>query len=90
VARLSRSLVQVQPIIASELTNHRRFFRAQIKHLFQPELASLPADEAKQAVAALDVLCSFESVDLLLNDQNMPRDAVAEVLRRSMRCLLAI
>ena len=90
VARLSRSLVQVQPIIATELTKHRRYFRSQIKQLFQPELSVLPAEEAAQAVAALDVLCSFESVDLLMNDQMMPREMAAAVLDRSMRRLLAV
>jgi AcrR family transcriptional regulator len=88
VARLSRSLVQVQPIIAAELTSNRQYFRAQIKHLFQPELAALPADEAAQAIAALDVMCSFESADLLLHDQGMSRDRTAAVLRRSLRRLL--
>ena len=88
VARLSRSLVQVQPIIAAELANNRHYFRAQIQHLFQPELAALSTAEAAQAVAALDVMCSFESADLLLHDQGMTRDRAAAVLRRSLRRLL--
>jgi AcrR family transcriptional regulator len=89
VARLSRSLVQLQPVIASELADHRQYFRSQIKHLFQAELAELPAPEAALAVAALDVLCSFESADLLLHDQGLSRDRVAATLERSVSKLLA-
>jgi AcrR family transcriptional regulator len=88
VARLSRSLVQVQPIIASELTTTRHYFRAQIQHLFQPELTALADTEAQQTLAALDVLCSFESVDLLLHDQDLSRDEATAVLHWSMRRLL--
>lgn len=90
VARLSRSLVQVQPIIATELTKHRHYFRAQIKHLFEHELSALPPDERAQALAALDVLCSFESVDLMLSDQGLSRKRATAVLRRSVRRLLTV
>jgi AcrR family transcriptional regulator len=89
VARLSRSLVHVQPIIAAELTVHRQYFRSQIRHLFERELGGLAPDERGQAVAAIDVLCSFESVDLMLGDQDLSRKRAAAVLRRSIRLLLA-
>ena len=89
VARLSRALVQMQPVIARELSVNRQYFRTQIQHLFQAELAALPTDEAALAVAALDVLCSFESADLLLHDQGLSRDRAAAVLERSARKLLA-
>ena len=89
MARLSRSLVHLQPVIASELSRNRQYFRAQIQHLFQAELAALPAVDAALAVAAMDVLCSFESTDLLLHDQGLSRDRAAAVLERSARKLLA-
>lgn len=90
VARLSRSLVQVQPVIAAELTANRTYFRMQIHHLFQAELAELPADERFSAAAAVDVMCSFESVDLLLHDQGLSHARAAAVLDRSLRRLLAV
>lgn len=88
VARLSRSLTLVQPVIAAELANHRQFFRAQIHHLFQAELDALPGQQGARAAAALDVLCSFESVDLLLHDQGLSSADAAAVLEQSVHSLI--
>jgi AcrR family transcriptional regulator len=90
VARLSRSLVQLQPVIASELASNRQYFRRQIEHLFHDELAAMTPVEAAQTLAALDVLCSFESADLLRHDQGLTRDDAAAVVERAMRRILGV
>ena len=88
VARLSRSLVSVQPVLSAELALTRQFLRHQIKHLFAAELDAMEPDDATQTVAALDVLCSFEGVDLMGIDQRLDRPAIEATLRRAMARLL--
>lgn len=88
VARLSRSLAPIQPVIAAELTSMRQWLRAQIEHLFRHELDELDAESASLALAALDALCSFEAVDLLLVDQGRSRADVEAALGRSLHLLL--
>ncbi len=87
VARLSRSLVAIQPLVAAELTTTRLQLRAQIEHLFRAELDEL-GDEGADALSALDIVCSFESVELLRFDQGRTADATAAVMRRSIERLL--
>ncbi len=87
VARLSRSLVSIQPLVAAELTATRKQLRAQIEHLFRAELEALD-DQGPIALAAIDVVCSFESVELLRVDQRRSADATSAVLRRSIERLL--
>jgi AcrR family transcriptional regulator len=89
VARLSRSLVSIQPLIAAELTSTRQQLRGQIEHLFRAELEAL-GDDGPDALAAVDVVCSFESVELLLHDMNRSSADTAAVLRRSIDRLLTL
>jgi AcrR family transcriptional regulator len=87
VARLSRALVSIQPLVAAELTTTRRHLRSQIEHLFRAEIEAL-GDEGADALAALDVVCSFEAVELLGHDLHRDTEATAAVLRRSIERLL--
>lgn len=89
VARLSRSLVQLQPVIADELTANRQYLRAQVSHLFAPELQAMPPADAATTLALLDVICSFESVELLRFDQGLSRARTAAALDRAIRSMLA-
>lgn len=89
VARLSRSLVQLQPVIADELTANRQYLRAQVSHLFAPELQAMPPADAATTLALLDVICSFESVELLRFDQGLSRARTAAALDRAIRNMLA-
>jgi AcrR family transcriptional regulator len=90
VARLARALVDVQPVLADELTNNRRSLRGQIEHLFAAELRALPAPHSAQTLAVLDVVCSFESVELLLHDQGLSRAEASAAIERAVRRLLRI
>jgi hypothetical protein len=77
---VSRLRAPFQPLIAAELTLGRRFLRHQIEHLFVPELAAAGPSRAARMVAAADVLCSFESWQLLCQDQQLSRDDAADAL----------
>jgi len=82
-ARLVRMRAPERALLAEELRRNRRMFRRQIADLFAAELDGRPA-----ALAAVDVLCSFESVDLLLHDQRLTRRRAARTLTDALRALL--
>ena len=88
VARLSRSLAPQQPIIQAELTKGRAYFRAQMKRLFAPELANMDRARAATNLAILDVLCSFETAELLRVDQGFSVDRAGEALRNALMAIL--
>jgi TetR/AcrR family transcriptional regulator, regulator of autoinduction and epiphytic fitness len=78
VARLSRSLAQTQQVLADQLHRSRRFFRAQLRKLFGPELAV--AADADSLSAMLEVVTSFEAYDLLREDQGLGRARARTVM----------
>jgi TetR/AcrR family transcriptional regulator, regulator of autoinduction and epiphytic fitness len=84
VGRLSRALAGRQPIIAEQLELSRRFFRKQVKTLFERELAALGEPEAGEALGAIDVLCSFEAYDLLRRDQGMSQARAMRTMERAV------
>ena len=53
------------------LTEVRRFLRGQVRTLFAAELAAMADGRAEVALAAADVLASFESYQLLTGDQGL-------------------
>jgi TetR/AcrR family transcriptional regulator, regulator of autoinduction and epiphytic fitness len=90
VARLSRSLATFEPVIAGELRRVRTALRLQIAHLFSPELDAMDDATRRGAIAGVDVLCSFEAVDLLRDDQGLSRKAAALVVTDGLRAFLGI
>ncbi len=80
-ARVARMRAPVVPVLAEELRRNRAYLRRQIGRVL-PELG-------KQALAAADVLCSFESYELLRNDQRLSAKAVRDVIAGGLRGLLA-
>jgi AcrR family transcriptional regulator len=68
-AAVARLRAPFQPVLDLEVRRNRAFLRAQIEDLFAPELAGMDAGRAAAALAAADVLTSFESCRLLLDDQ---------------------
>ena len=88
VARLSRSLAPMQPILQSELTKARSFFRAQLKRTFAPEFASMEKARAATTLAVVDVLCSFEAAELLRADQGLSLDRATYALRDALLAIL--
>jgi len=89
VARLTRSLASMQPLLEHELTTSRAFLRSQLRHLFRAEVDALPNAHRVPALAALDALCSFEAVDLLLRDQGLAEVDAAATLRFAIARLLS-
>ena len=88
VARLSRSLAPMQPILQSELTKARSFFRAQVKRAFAPELVRMDKARASTTLAVVDVLCSFEAAELLRADQGLSLDRAGDALRDALLAIL--
>lgn len=88
VGRVARLRAVSQPIVAAELTRVRRALRRQLEQLFAAELDRRPAAERGAAVAALDVVTSWESHELLRHDQGLSRVAVAATMEAAMAALL--
>ena len=68
-ARVTRLRAPFQPGVAGLLAQNRSFLREQVRQLFDSELGCLQPARARGIIAALDILASFESYDLLLHDQ---------------------
>lgn len=84
-ARAARMRAPVSPVVAAEIAAARAYLRRQLQSLFAREL-----DGARpHALAAADVLLSFESVELLLEDHRLSRSRAATVLTDALRALLA-
>jgi TetR/AcrR family transcriptional regulator, regulator of autoinduction and epiphytic fitness len=88
VGRVARTLATRQPLILAELARIRHALRAQLAELFAPELDALPAAERRGALAAADVVASWESFDLMHNDQGLPVDQVEAAMRAALVRLL--
>jgi TetR/AcrR family transcriptional regulator, regulator of autoinduction and epiphytic fitness len=88
VGRLSRALAGRQPIIAEQLEISRRFFRKQVTVLFERELTALGEPDSGEVLGAIDVLCSFESYDLLRRDQGMSQARAKRTMARAVRASL--
>lgn len=89
VARVARSRAHQQPVVASGLTRIRRLLRDQVATVLGPALADHPDDERQALLAAADVLCSWESHDLLRNDQGLGAAATSAAMAVGLRRLLA-
>ena len=87
-ARAARICAWRHPVIAGQVASSRAYLRHQLERVFAPELASMGADRAA-ALAAMDALCSFESVDLLRADQRLSRARVTAALAHGLTALLA-
>jgi TetR/AcrR family transcriptional regulator of autoinduction and epiphytic fitness len=88
VGIVSRVRAPFQPLIADELAISRSALRRQVEQLFAPELAARGVAGATGAVAAIDVLTSFESLQLLQHDQQLDRATIELTLTDSIARLL--
>lgn len=82
--RALRASSHQHPPLAAELTRNRSFFRSQLAAVFAPE-ADTPAGALLPAV---DVLCSFESYELLRHDRGLTRAAAEHVLAGAISAML--
>jgi AcrR family transcriptional regulator len=88
-ATVSRLRSPFQPLLAAELTQNRKYLRNQVQRLFAPELAGMDEARVTSALAAADVLTSFESYQLLVQHRAMPEAQVKRVMADALTVLLA-
>jgi AcrR family transcriptional regulator len=84
----SRLRAPFQPVIAENLSQGRAFFRSQLKKAFASELTAMPAAQAGALLAAIDVLCSYESYHLMRHDQSLSRARTAAALTTALTTML--
>lgn len=88
VGRVARSMAARQPLILAELARIRGTLRRQLTGLFAPELDALAPGERSVAVAAADVVTSWEALDLMRNDQGLTRDQAVDAMAAAVLRLL--
>jgi AcrR family transcriptional regulator len=87
-AAVARLRAPFQPVLDLEVRRNRAFLRGQIEELFGPELAGMAEGRAAAALAAADVLTSFESCRLLLDDQALSASRARAVVVQGLLALL--
>lgn len=87
-ATVSRLESPFQPALAARLRANRAHLRDQVQSLFGPELETMSSEEGRSVLAALDVLTSFESHQLLRDDQGLSAEEAATTLRHALLAVL--
>ncbi|MBN2622123.1 MAG: TetR family transcriptional regulator [Acidimicrobiales bacterium] len=88
VGRLARITATRQPLVLAELARIRGTLRRQLTEVFAAELAARPPADRRATVAAADVVTSWESFDLMRNDQGLTRDEAAAAMAAALLRLL--
>ncbi len=87
-ARVGRLRAPYQPIVAEDMRKSRALLQRQVEKHFAPEVDRLESDRRRETLAAADVLCSFESFDLLREAQGLSRRQYQETIQRALSALL--
>jgi AcrR family transcriptional regulator len=87
-ATVARLEAPFQPVLAAELERTRAFHRSQLIQVAEPELGAMSPRHRQTTLAALDVLCSFESYQLLRQAQGLDQAETARVLGVALTALL--
>ena len=90
VGRVARSLAARQPLILAELARIRHALRVPLAETFASELEALPAAERRRALAAADVVVSWEAYDLMHNDQGLRAEEVGPAMTAGLAALLGV
>jgi len=90
VGTVARIRAPFQPLIAAELATARGYWRGQLRQLFAPELRALGKATAISVVASIDVLTSYESVQLMRDDQHLTSAQIAAALVHSVMALATV
>ncbi len=88
-AKVWRIRSPFQPVLAEELAQTRAFLRSQLLDLFGTELEAMSGRKAASVVAAAYVLTSFESYQLLIDDQGFAMDEAKGVMVESLVSVFA-
>lgn len=89
VGRVSRLRAPFEPVVAEELARTRRLFRRQIERHFAEELGRLDKNGRNAVVGAADVLCGFESYELLRLGHAQTPKQIRDVMRTGLLRLFA-
>lgn len=87
-ARVGRLRAPYQPTVAEEIHKSRVLFRRQIERHFEPELRGLHPERRQETLAALDVLCSFESFEFLRTVQGLTLAQYQTTLRHAVTAIM--
>lgn len=77
----ARAHAHRNPVIAKQLREARTLLRRQIAGHFDSELKSLPADQRRAAISAIDLTTSYESIEMLRTEHQMDYAAVRQTLQ---------
>lgn len=86
--RAAFALTDTVPEIAEQVDRRRRQVAEQARRHFAKELAEVPSEEAESRLTCVDLLCQFESLDLLCSHRGLPRQRAHDVLVAGVRALL--
>jgi AcrR family transcriptional regulator len=87
-ATVLRLAAPFQPPLREQLAQSRALLRSQVAHILAPELAALDGGR-RGLLATADVLCSFETHQLLRNVQHLSKEETVSVLVGALRALFA-
>ena len=90
VSFLARMQATSLPIARDELRTARSFLHYQLKGLFGTELHQMDQQTADAALIATHVICSFESIERIREETNLPLSAISEMLFTAVSRLLAV
>ena len=90
VGTVARIRAPFQPLIAAELSTARAHWRDQLRRLFAPELRAFGKATAISVVASIDVLTSYESMQLMRDDQHLTSAQIAAALVHSVTALVGV
>jgi len=74
--------------IRDQIERRRQLLRDQAAQHFAPELAGCGADRAQEVLAAIEVVCQFESLELLREQRGMTVEESRRVLVAAVTALL--
>ena len=89
-ARVGRLRAPYQVIVAEDIRKSRAALRRQLEKHFAWELDRLGPDRRRDILSAADVLCSFESFDLLREAQGLNRQEYQRTIRRALTALFPV
>jgi AcrR family transcriptional regulator len=92
-ARALRACAHRHKPLAAELARNRAFFRRQLAVLFAPEATQFGPEASGSGTSFLpvfDVLCSFESYELLRADQGLSRARSEAVLTEALAAVAGL
>ena len=87
-ARAARAVAHRRPAVAAKLAEINGIRREQIRTLFAAELESMSPPAADRTLATVDVLCSFESHQILRSDHALEPDVLVAHLTETLAVLL--